>query len=84
MVTTRGYHADKPRLGHVVTQSGAAEVQHLDYGYDDLLNLTRRKTGWNQTEAARALGIPLRTLVHKLKALGIRKLGYAPAGESPH
>ncbi|WP_437284295.1 sigma 54-interacting transcriptional regulator [Sorangium sp. So ce406] len=43
-----------------------------------------RKAGWNQTEAARALGIPLRTLVHKLKALGIKKLGYAPAGESPH
>ncbi|WP_438013900.1 sigma 54-interacting transcriptional regulator [Sorangium sp. So ce315] len=43
-----------------------------------------RRTGWNQTEAARALGIPLRTLVHKLKALGIKKLGYAPAGESPH
>ncbi|WP_437730195.1 RHS repeat-associated core domain-containing protein [Sorangium sp. So ce1335] len=41
-VTTRGYHADKQRLGHVVTQSGAAEVQDLDYGYDDLLNLTRR------------------------------------------
>ncbi|WP_437815115.1 RHS repeat-associated core domain-containing protein [Sorangium sp. So ce1078] len=41
-VTTRSYHADKQRLGHVVTQSGAAEVQDLDYGYDDLLNLTRR------------------------------------------
>ncbi|WP_437732665.1 RHS repeat-associated core domain-containing protein [Sorangium sp. So ce1335] len=41
-VTTRGYHADKQRLRNVVTQSGAAEVQDLDYGYDDLLNLTRR------------------------------------------
>ncbi|WP_434041166.1 MULTISPECIES: RHS repeat-associated core domain-containing protein [Sorangium] len=41
-ITTRSYHADKQRLGHVVTQSGAAEVQDLDYGYDDLLNLTRR------------------------------------------
>ncbi|MGK3994888.1 RHS repeat-associated core domain-containing protein [Sorangium sp. So ce1024] len=41
-VTTRSYHADKQRLGHVVTRSGVAEVQDLDYGYDDLLNLTRR------------------------------------------
>ncbi|WP_434042141.1 MULTISPECIES: RHS repeat-associated core domain-containing protein [Sorangium] len=41
-ITTRSYHADKQRLGHVVTQSGAVEVQDLDYGYDDLLNLTRR------------------------------------------
>ncbi|WP_437731191.1 RHS repeat-associated core domain-containing protein [Sorangium sp. So ce1335] len=41
-VTTRSYHADKQRLRNVVTQSGAAEVQDLDYGYDDLLNLARR------------------------------------------
>ncbi|MGK3998677.1 RHS repeat-associated core domain-containing protein [Sorangium sp. So ce1024] len=41
-VTTRSYHADKQRLGRVVTRSGVAEVQDLDYGYDDLLNLTRR------------------------------------------
>ncbi|MGK4004174.1 sigma 54-interacting transcriptional regulator [Sorangium sp. So ce1036] len=37
-----------------------------------------RAAGWNQREAARALNIPLRTLVHKLKVLGIKKLGYAP------
>ncbi|WP_437955463.1 RHS repeat-associated core domain-containing protein [Sorangium sp. So ce119] len=41
-ITTRSYHADKQRLGRVVTQSGAADVQDLDYGYDDLLNLTHR------------------------------------------
>jgi DNA-binding NtrC family response regulator len=38
-----------------------------------------RQARWNQTEAARLLGLPRRTLVHKLKALGIAKLGY---GES--
>ncbi|XXS76933.1 RHS repeat-associated core domain-containing protein [Sorangium sp. So ce131] len=41
-VTERSYFADKQRLRHVVTQSGAGEVQDLDYGFDDLLNLTRR------------------------------------------
>jgi transcriptional regulator with GAF, ATPase, and Fis domain len=37
-----------------------------------------RDARWNQTEAARTLGMPLRTLVHKIKMLGITKLGYAP------
>jgi DNA-binding NtrC family response regulator/pSer/pThr/pTyr-binding forkhead associated (FHA) protein len=33
-----------------------------------------RQTRWNQTEAARLLGMPLRTLVHKIKVLDIKKL----------
>ncbi|XYH94645.1 RHS repeat-associated core domain-containing protein [Sorangium sp. So ce1128] len=41
-VTERSYFADKQRLRHIATQSGASEVQDLDYGYDALLNLTRR------------------------------------------
>lgn len=41
-VTERSYFADKQRLRHIGTQSGAGEVQDLDYGVDDLLNLTRR------------------------------------------
>jgi DNA-binding NtrC family response regulator len=36
-----------------------------------------RAAGWNQSEAARRLELPLRTLVHKIKAHGIKKLGYA-------
>ncbi|WP_437979970.1 sigma 54-interacting transcriptional regulator [Sorangium sp. So ce117] len=40
-----------------------------------------RKASGNQTEAARALGMPLRTLVYKLKAHGIKRLGYAPPRE---
>jgi two-component system, NtrC family, response regulator AtoC len=42
-----------------------------------------RDAGWNQTEAALALGMPLRTLVHKLKTLGIKKLGFAPTKDAP-
>jgi DNA-binding NtrC family response regulator len=32
-----------------------------------------RATGWNQTEAAKQLGMPLRTLVHKIKVLGLKR-----------
>jgi DNA-binding NtrC family response regulator len=32
-----------------------------------------RAAAWNQTEAARRLGLPRRTLVYKLRALGIGK-----------
>ncbi|MEJ7731967.1 MAG: helix-turn-helix domain-containing protein [Polyangiaceae bacterium] len=35
-----------------------------------------RAANGNQSEAARALKMPLRTLVFKLKRHGIRKLGY--------
>ncbi|WP_437933510.1 RHS repeat-associated core domain-containing protein [Sorangium sp. So ce341] len=42
VVTERSYFADKQRLRHMATQSGVGEVQDLDYGFDDLLNLTRR------------------------------------------
>jgi transcriptional regulator with PAS, ATPase and Fis domain len=35
-----------------------------------------KQADWNQSEAARALRIPLRTLVHKIKTYGIKKLGY--------
>ncbi|WP_437752198.1 sigma 54-interacting transcriptional regulator [Sorangium sp. So ce1389] len=48
----------------------------------DLIVEALRKAGGNQTEAARALGMPLRTLVYKLKALGIKRLGYAPPGDA--
>lgn len=33
-------------------------------------------TGWQRKEAAELLGLPLRTLAHRMKLLGIRRLGY--------
>ena len=39
----------------------------------ELLLDALRGADWNQTEAARRLGMPLRTLVHKMKQYGIRK-----------
>ncbi|XXT19469.1 RHS repeat-associated core domain-containing protein [Sorangium sp. So ce429] len=41
-ITERDYYADRQRLKSVVTRSGAAAVQELDYGYDARLSLTRR------------------------------------------
>ncbi|XYH94299.1 hypothetical protein ACMHYB_41660 [Sorangium sp. So ce1128] len=41
-ITERDYYADRQRLKSVVTRSGAAAVQDLDYGYDARLGLTRR------------------------------------------
>jgi DNA-binding NtrC family response regulator len=38
-----------------------------------LLTEALREASWNQTETARRLQMPLRTLVHKLKMLGIRR-----------
>jgi DNA-binding NtrC family response regulator len=38
-----------------------------------------RESQWNQTEAARKLEMPLRTLVHRMKTLGIKKLGFGPS-----
>ncbi|WP_437617538.1 sigma 54-interacting transcriptional regulator [Sorangium sp. So ce1151] len=45
----------------------------------DLLLEALRASDWNQTEAARRLELPLRTLQHKIKVYGIKKLGYGVA-----
>lgn len=39
-----------------------------------------REASWSQTEAARRLDVPLRTMQHKIKTLNIKKLGYSPSG----
>jgi DNA-binding NtrC family response regulator len=49
------------------------------YETDLILDALKRTNG-NQTQAAKLLGMPLRTLVHKLKAYGIRKQ-YGEEGE---
>jgi two-component system response regulator AtoC len=43
------------------------------YETDLILDALKRSSG-NQTQAAKILGMPLRTLVHKMKGYGIRKL----------
>ncbi|HEU0031956.1 MAG TPA: sigma 54-interacting transcriptional regulator [Kofleriaceae bacterium] len=57
---------------------GSAEVpsdyrEHLRKYESDLILRALHKHNGNQTEAARALGLPLRTLVHKIQTYGIKK-----------
>jgi transcriptional regulator with GAF, ATPase, and Fis domain len=40
-----------------------------------------RESGWNRTAAARRLQMPVRTLSHKIRQHGIKKLGYALDGD---
>jgi DNA-binding NtrC family response regulator len=49
----------------------------------ELILQALREAGWNQTEAARRLKLPRRTLVYKLKTLGIAKLGYGARDGEP-
>jgi DNA-binding NtrC family response regulator len=39
----------------------------------DIIADMLRETGGNQSEAARRLGVPIRTLANKIKALGLKK-----------
>jgi DNA-binding NtrC family response regulator len=54
-----------------------ARMQHYEA---QLIVEALREAQWNQTEAARRLEMPLRTLVHRMKVLGIKKLGYGAGG----
>ncbi|XXU36625.1 helix-turn-helix domain-containing protein [Sorangium sp. So ce1000] len=38
-----------------------------------LLQEMLETAGWNRTEAARRLGIPVRTLSYRMKVLGVRR-----------
>jgi DNA-binding NtrC family response regulator len=87
----RGTHVAEPGADREAMSEGEEPAPALAEGADIRARLLRyeaklivealRDTQWNQTEAAHALGMPLRTLVHKIKTLGIRKLGYAPTRE---
>ena len=57
----------------VTEESGDLRARLQRYEMQIILDALRA-TRWNQTEAARQLGMPLRTLVHKIKVLGIKKL----------
>jgi DNA-binding NtrC family response regulator len=56
--------------------SGELSVDYKDHlrKYEtDLILRALHRTNGNQTEAAKALGLPLRTLVHKIHTYGIKK-----------
>jgi transcriptional regulator with GAF, ATPase, and Fis domain len=54
--------------------------ERIDRYEADLVFRALQTAGWNQSVAARALGLPRRTLQHKIKAHGIQRLGYAIIG----
>jgi DNA-binding NtrC family response regulator len=47
----------------------------------DYLVRALRRADWNQSEAARLLSLPRRTLIHKMQQYGIKKLGFALGDE---
>jgi DNA-binding NtrC family response regulator len=88
-----GPRAAEPAAEREEASAGEAPAMGSSGGADDLrARLLRyeaelivqalRAAGWNQTAAAQALGMPLRTLVHKIKTLGIKKLGFAPTRDA--
>ena len=50
--------------------------RELDRHESELILDALRATGWNRAEAARRLGLPLRTFARKMQAHGIRRVSY--------
>ena len=65
--------------GEAIPTPGLSELraQLNDYESRSILE-TLRAAGWNQSEAARRLGMPIRTLANKVKALGLKKPSRPP------
>ncbi len=54
--------------------SGIGDLKARLQDYESLIIFeTLEAVGWNQSEAARRLGMPIRTLSHKVKVLGLKK-----------
>lgn len=58
------------------SKSGESLRERLRQHEIDLIVAALRASGWNQTQAARRLRIPRRTLLYRMKVLGIAKLGF--------
>jgi len=68
----------------VVPANDAGGLRARMQGYEaQVIVSALREAQWNQTEAARKLEMPLRTLVHRMKVLGIKKLGFGTAEPPP-
>jgi len=54
--------------------AGIGDLRTRLHDYEALILFeTLEAAGWNQSEAARRLGMPIRTLSHKVKVLGLKK-----------
>ena len=65
--------AKAPAVASAEIQMPSDYREHLRKYEADLILRALHKHGGNQTEAAKALGLPLRTLVHKIQTYGIKK-----------
>ena len=63
----------RKRRAEAEPEPGAGYRDHVKNFEKDLIVRALDQHGGNQTETARALGLPLRTLVHKIHVLGIKK-----------
>ncbi|MCC6747219.1 MAG: sigma 54-interacting transcriptional regulator [Deltaproteobacteria bacterium] len=75
-VRGRGSATSLPAIPSLPPQPGDEDLDfrtRLERYQIHLLADALEQSGWNQTEAARRLRIPLRTLVHKIRVFGIRK-----------
>jgi two-component system, NtrC family, response regulator AtoC len=76
-----GEPAGEPRAGtpfHLLEGDFRTRLERLEA---DLLRDALEHAGWNQTETARQLSMPLRTLTYKIKVLGIKKPPAPPRAE---
>ncbi|MFT3772716.1 MAG: sigma 54-interacting transcriptional regulator [Minicystis sp.] len=77
--TTLPPPAPLPRLSDPPTTlppeaPASGDLRALVQAYETrILVETLESTGWNQSEAARRLGMPIRTLSNKVKALGLKR-----------
>lgn len=72
--TVRGGNADDARSEAPATPEGELPLDEAVRTYErDRIERALAAAGGNQTQAARLLGIPRKTLVSKLKALGIKR-----------
>jgi two-component system response regulator AtoC len=72
----RACEAPPPAAAQPAAALGDDFRTRLDRAERDILVAALREADWNQSECARRLRMPLRTLVYKIKAHGLKKLGY--------
>ncbi|MEO7327326.1 MAG: sigma 54-interacting transcriptional regulator [Minicystis sp.] len=77
----KGAEPAAPEKGAPATASTGSLKERLERFERDTLVEALRETGGNQTGAAKLLDVPLRTLQHKIKSFGIKKV-YGPGAVS--
>lgn len=74
---------NEPPAENTARRPGESLKERLENAEAQFLLDALRAANWNQTEAAKQLNMPLRTLQYKIRAFGITKLGYKIAEPKP-